>query len=347
MADLVLGIAKPLVEGTLTRAQLAIDEELKFRKSAQRDLVFITGEFQMMQSFLSATTEENVKSNVISTWVTQVRDLAYDVEDGIEFVVHLDRKSDWMFRFIPGFMRPSLPLDEAVDIIEQLKVRVQDVSQRNERYKLISDSGSNAGQETQQPAAKAGDISWKPRDMEALTKLLTKEKSRDLQVTTVWAPDGDLAGAASIIRKAYNNSKIWEKLKCRAWVKLVHPFSLREFIKSLLDQFIAYSRQKQQRSIHGTDAVKRKEVLVEDDYLLREFNKQVKKKQYLVVLEGMSTKEEWETIRNYLPDDRNGSRVFVSTRHLEVADCCTGAPRFQRFSVDQSICVLFHEVRSS
>ena len=92
MADLVLGVAKSLVEGTLTKAQSAIDEESKLRQSAQRDLVFIAGEFQMMQSFLRVTTEEQVRTNVVSiTWVIQVRDLAYDVEDCIEFVIHLDR----------------------------------------------------------------------------------------------------------------------------------------------------------------------------------------------------------------------------------------------------------------
>jgi hypothetical protein len=151
MADLVLGVAKSLVEGTLTKAQSAIDEESKLRQSAQRDLVFIAGEFQMMQSFLRVTTEEQVRTNVVSiTWVIQVRDLAYDVEDCIEFVIHLDTKSDWWRRLIPSFMRRALPLDVAVNMIDQLKARVHDVSQRNERYKLISDPGPKPVMEARQ-----------------------------------------------------------------------------------------------------------------------------------------------------------------------------------------------------
>jgi len=140
MADLVLGVAKSLVQGTLTKAQSAIEEESRLRQSTQRDLVFIAGEFQMMQSFLSVTTEEHVRNNIVSTWVTQVRDLAYDVEDCIEFVVHLDTKSDWWLRSIKccNCMAPALSLDEANADIEQLKARVQDVSQRNIRY-LIGD----------------------------------------------------------------------------------------------------------------------------------------------------------------------------------------------------------------
>lgn len=66
MADLVLGVAKSLVQGTLTKAQSAIEEESRLRQSTQRDLVFIAGEFQMMQSFLSVTTEEHVRNNIVS-----------------------------------------------------------------------------------------------------------------------------------------------------------------------------------------------------------------------------------------------------------------------------------------
>ena len=107
MADLVLGVAKSLVQGTLTKAQSAIEEESRLRQSTQRDLVFIAGEFQMMQSFLSVTTEEHVRNNIVSTWVTQVRDLAYDVEDCIEFVLHMDTKRSfktlWL-RLLSPFM---------------------------------------------------------------------------------------------------------------------------------------------------------------------------------------------------------------------------------------------------
>jgi hypothetical protein len=46
MGDLVLGVAKTVVEGTLIKVRSAIDEETKLKESVQRDLVFITGEFE-------------------------------------------------------------------------------------------------------------------------------------------------------------------------------------------------------------------------------------------------------------------------------------------------------------
>ncbi|VAI93687.1 unnamed protein product [Triticum turgidum subsp. durum] len=152
MADLVVGLAKSVVEGALTKAQAAIGEEAQLRESAQRDLVFITGEFEMMHSFLNVATAERVENKVVMTWVRQVRELAYDVEDCIEFVVHLDPKTGWWWRMVPSWCIGLPPLDEAVSEIEQLKARVNDVSTRNSRYNLISDSGSKAAVMQQQMA---------------------------------------------------------------------------------------------------------------------------------------------------------------------------------------------------
>jgi hypothetical protein len=333
MADVVLGVAKSLVEGTITKAQAAIEESSKLQQSAQRDLVFIAGEFEMMQSFLSTTTEQQVTNNVVGTWVAQVLDLAYDVEDGIEFVVHLDNKSDWLPRLIPSCMRQPLPLDEAVSIIEQLKVRVQDVNQRKERYKLDS-SGPNPVMEVKQLTttgssdmlAEDRSTGRKQQDTDALTKLVTRRGS-DRQVISVWELGGDFGEASkSSIRKAYDNEKNWG---CRAWIKLGNHFNLHEFRRSLIDQFC------------GNGVQERNQAAVTEDYLIQE---QVNNRRYLIVLEGLSTKEDWDAIVGFFPDKSNGSRIVVLTQRFQVARYCTGLPYIQNFWANNSVCVLFKEV---
>ncbi|PUZ44337.1 hypothetical protein GQ55_8G079000 [Panicum hallii var. hallii] len=327
MADVVLTVAKTLVEGTLSKAQIAIEEEEKLRKRAQRDLVFIAGEFQMMQSFLSTTTKENVKNIMVSTCVTQVRDLAYDVEDCIEYILHLDTKPDWWCRMVPSCMAPSRPLDEAVDILEHLKGRVQDLGERSSRYKLISeDSGSNLVNEMGQLAT-AGSSELKQRDMDALTKLVTKSGS-DREVISVWAFGDDLGAASkSIIRKAFKNTKIWGNFSCRAWVAMGNSFDLRGILRSLNDQF--------------SGAVDDQASVAEDDleHLRTKVKDQVNREKYLIILEDLSTKENWADIQEYLPDRSNGSRIVVLTQQFQVASSCTGFPYIQCFWDDYPLCV--------
>ncbi|KAG2556901.1 disease resistance protein Pik-2-like isoform X2 [Panicum virgatum] len=358
MADLVVGLAKTVVEGALTKAQSAIEEEAKLQQSVQHNLVFIAGEFEMMHSFLNVANEERVKNNVVRTWVRQVRDLAYDVEDCIEFVIHLDKKPSWWWRLLPRCLAASaLPLDEVVSEIEQLKARVEDVSRRNSRYSLISDSGSKPIMQQQMaPGAAIGTIALdmlveardtvkKLQGLGDLAQLLTKEEG-DLGVISVWGTGSDL-GMTSIIRKAYQDPEICPKFECRGWVKLTHPFNLQEFLRSLVVQFYTNSCL-QEGSIVNVEELKRIEVMATmEGGFIEAFMNKVNEKRYLIVLENLSTMGDWDTIRTYLPDSKNSSWIIVSTQQCEIASLCIGhsyqVMELKQYSAEHSICVFFKE----
>ncbi|RLN09610.1 hypothetical protein C2845_PM11G07830 [Panicum miliaceum] len=133
---MALGMTRTLVEGALGRIQAAIEEENKLKEGVPQDLAFITGEFQMMQSFLKDANRERArKTEVARTWVRQLRDLAFDVENWVEFVVHIDTPKSGAW-----------DLDEAAADMKLLKARVEDLSHRNTRYNLFStDDGSPPG----------------------------------------------------------------------------------------------------------------------------------------------------------------------------------------------------------
>lgn len=92
MADLVLGLAKSAVEGTLTATNLANEEEKTLKKKMQSDLMLVLDEFKMMHSFLNVS-RERASDEMVRTLVRHVRNMALDVEDCIESVVLMDMKS--------------------------------------------------------------------------------------------------------------------------------------------------------------------------------------------------------------------------------------------------------------
>ena len=106
MAD-IIRISSTAIQLLADKVNSGIKEEAEKWQIVERDLVFITGEFEMMQSFLNTADEEHIKNNVVRTWVRQVRDLSYDVEDCIEFVLHMDTKRSfktlWL-RLLSPFM---------------------------------------------------------------------------------------------------------------------------------------------------------------------------------------------------------------------------------------------------
>ncbi|KAM0887039.1 hypothetical protein ACQ4PT_029325 [Festuca glaucescens] len=376
MAEFALGLTKTAVEGTLVRVKSAIDAEAEIKEKVQNDLVFITEEFEMMRSFLyAANTAERAKNPVVRTWVRQLRKLAFDVEDCVEFVVHLEtKKSDWWWRVVPSCIAPPLPVDVAVARIQQLKARVEDISKRNARYNLLGDDNSMPQNQlvpaTAVSSSPFGVLSevWqaagKLRTTGDLTKLITSE-GKDLQVISLW--QGSCSTGAShyhhleatyIIKKAYDDSEICQRFKSRAWIKLMHPFDLDEFLKALLALFYPptfsnHQSQEQSEELGGAELAShnkkagaefrkkmRAAVTEEDDSFKAELMHQVsKERRYLLVLEGVSTVVDWEAIRMYLPDSNNGSRIVVSTEHLRIALLCTREPyqvsQLTRFSDGQ------------
>lgn len=354
MAEFALGLTKTAVEGTLVRVKSAIDEEAEFKKKVRNDLVFITGEFEMMRSFLyAANTLERAKNPVVRIWVRQLRKLAFDVEDCVEFVVHLEtKKSDWWWRVVPSCIAPPLPVDVAVARIQQLKARVEDVSKRNARYNLLGDDNSNSMPPNQLIPAAAVESSspfdvlsevWqaagKLRGTGDLKKLITSE-GEDLQVISLWQGSCSTGAAAAhhhhleatyIIKKAYDDPEICQEFKSRAWIKLMHPFDPDKFLNNLLALFYPPSFSDDQS-----------EELLDGAELRKKMRAAVTERKYLVVLEGVSTVVDWEAIRMYLPDRNNGSRIVVSTEHLRISLLCTREPyqvsQLTRFSDGQFLC---------
>jgi hypothetical protein len=353
-ADLAT-VSMRVVEVLAEKVNTAIKEETEQWQIVERDLVFVTGEFEMMQSFLEVADEERVRNKVVGTWVRQVRDLSYDVEDCIEFVIHLDTRRSWWLRVLPACCDccksepDERPLDQAVAEIKRLKARAEDVSQRNLRYSLISDSGSKPSAQHQPPPAAAPrpavggtaldtvaaverDAAKKHRGLVDLTKLITRTNS-DLQVISVWGTGGS-HGVASVIKDAYDEQEICRRFRFRAWLKLTHPFSPQEFVRGLVAQFCANSGQGHHVSA-GVD-------LGEESFVHR-----INTQTYLVVLEDLSSMAEWHAVRTYLPDWKNGSRIVVSTHQLEIARLCTGNPyqvsELKQFSTDHSICVFLKD----
>ncbi|TVU01990.1 hypothetical protein EJB05_52525, partial [Eragrostis curvula] len=191
MADLVLGLAKSTVEGTLSMVKTAIKEEENLQKSVKRDLMLITDEFEMMRSFLSVT-KDRVADDMARTLVRQVRYMSLDVEDCVEYVVQFNTKSAWWLHLLPRSLpmaAPLVALNEAVANIELLKARVESMGQRNMRYNHIGESAPKSAEQAHLQAlaftiaphvlVKARDTAGRLRSRVNLVKLINRAEILD------------------------------------------------------------------------------------------------------------------------------------------------------------------------
>ncbi|XBH67157.1 hypothetical protein VPH35_095581 [Triticum aestivum] len=96
MEGTAISIGKSVLSGALNYAQSAVAQEVALQLGVQRDHSFIRGELEMMQSFLMAAHDERDDNKVVKTWVKQVRDVSYSVEDCLlDIAVRLEKQSWW------------------------------------------------------------------------------------------------------------------------------------------------------------------------------------------------------------------------------------------------------------
>ena len=340
MEATALSVGKSVLNGAIGYAKSTFAEEVALQLGIQKDHAFVTDELEMMRSFMMEAHEERDNNKVVKTWVKQVRDAAYDVEDSLQdFAVRLKRPSWWRFP------RTLLERRRIAKQMKELRAKVEDVSQRNVRYHLIKGSGSKAATTSAEQSGLTAAAMFGIDDARRaakqdnqrvdLVQLINKE-DEDLRVIAVWGTSGDM-GQTTIIREAYDNPDVQIKFPCRAWVRVMHPFSPKDFVQSLVNQLHA---------TQGVEALLGKEKTEQD--LAKEFNGYVNDTRCLIVLNDLSTIEEWDQIKKCFPKNKKGSPIIVSSTQVEVASLCAGqesqASELKQLSADQTLYVFYDKV---
>jgi len=141
MEATALSVGKAVLDGALGYAKSMVAEEIALQLGVEGDVVFITGELEMMKAFLMTADEEQDKHPVVLTWVKQVREVSYNVEDSLmDFSAHCDKRPSCWWS-IPRILWEHHDIAKGM---KELRVMVEDVSNRNLRYHLIKGSGSKS-----------------------------------------------------------------------------------------------------------------------------------------------------------------------------------------------------------
>jgi hypothetical protein len=357
MEATAMSLGKAVLDGALGYAKSKAAEEIALQLGVEGDVDFITDELQMMQSFLVMADEDNGQNKVFMTWVRQIGDLAYKVEDSLmDFGLHSEKKPFW--GCIPRSLSDRRRIAKEV---KELRAKVEDVSNRNLRYRLIKDrkdsSGSKAtAAEKQANIASAAMLgineatlaTQEQEKTEVNLHQLTTSEEEDLRVIALWGTSGD-HGKTSAIQELYDDPKVLKKFGLCAWVRLMYPFNPQEFLRSLVRQFYEKSHDEvgKQESITnvGANSFAKMEKMDQSD-LISVFSAQLHSNSYLIVINDLSTIEEWHCIKKYFPNNKKQSRIIVSTQNVEIASLCTEKPyqvsELRQLSCDQTI-YLFHK----
>ncbi|KAF8690954.1 hypothetical protein HU200_040741 [Digitaria exilis] len=207
--------------------------------------------------------------------------------------------------------------------MKELRAEVEDVSQRNPKPAI------GAGPSIIYGATKFGIDEARRQKDKAKVDLsqLIDEGNTDLRVIAVWGANDSL-GQTVIIKGEYDNLKRSKKFKLYAWIRILHPFNPLDFLQCIMRQFYQTCFEEpvktQEQTNIGAQILKKMGAMKQEE-LVDAFIRHVNENRYLIVLNDVSTIEDWDAIKEYFPNNNKGSRIIVSTQHGEVASLCAGS----------------------
>ncbi|KAM0887087.1 hypothetical protein ACQ4PT_029281 [Festuca glaucescens] len=346
MEATAVSLTRTVLDGVLGSVGTAMADEAALLLGVPREVEFIRSEMQMMQSFLrvqssAACSDGGCYKDTVRTCVKQVRDLACDLEDCLldfTMTMHASRGS-WL-----QCGGPDLAARHRVaDRIRLLKASLEELNQRNQRYNVFAADASVAVERSQRynvfAAAADGRVELNqgnPRyvivadhgptaveehrhgNADEEYQLEAGEEHQDIQrnketkqladlvreqsasVVSVWGMGG--MGKSSLVRMLYNDRDLIDGFDGRAWVTVSHPLDCTDELERRLKKQLGVDP-----SGHGG------------------LPAWLGKKRCLVVVDDVSSQEEWEHISRCLGAKGAGSsRVVVTTRREDVAELCAG-----------------------
>ncbi|VAH99258.1 unnamed protein product [Triticum turgidum subsp. durum] len=323
MASTVVSMARSMLGAVISVAASAAATEMSLLMGVRKDIWFMKDELETMHRFLVTAEATKENNRLLQVWAKQVRDLAYGIEDCLdEFMVHVGSQSR---------SRRLLKLKDRHRIASQirdLKERVEEVSNRNTRYNLITADASSSIDEVNSYTEDIRSHSASNID-EAELVGFAKAKQELIAMVDVNSSDGLCKvicvvgmgglGKTTLARKAYESKEeIVNKFSCCAWITVSQSFSKIDMLKDMIRQLLGTdSMRKCLKDLEG------KEVQIEN--LSEYLTKELVDKRYFVVLDDLWTIDACKWIKDIAFPSRNnkGSRIIVTTRDVGLAEQCT------------------------
>ncbi|KAI3465453.1 hypothetical protein Pfo_022116 [Paulownia fortunei] len=141
------------------------------------------------------------------------------------------------------------------------------------------------------------------REVPELLNRLTNEDAWGNRIISVVGELG--SGKTMLARAVYGNRIIKDQFKAAcAWVTISKECTTKDILLNLLKQG-EKSREQDGR--------------INEDLLKERLRQELKGQRYLIVLDGVQSSDQWESLKDAFPDEKNGSKIILTTCDEQVA----------------------------
>ncbi|XP_037488040.1 disease resistance protein Pik-2-like [Triticum dicoccoides] len=317
-----------------------VGEEYQQLRGVGGQVAELSDELDTMNAILRmlSDAEEGAVDHFIRVWMKQVRELAYDAEDCVHlYILRIRcRPRDRFLVWSKRVLATLFPRRRLAREIQELRARAVVISERHARYgvsreALLRCTTSSIAAPTPvlrhafgRPAANDPDhLVGITEQADKLSNMVRAVGDKNLKVFSIvgFGGLGKTTLAIEVCRK------LEVEFPHQAQVSVSQAFGgtkdLEGLLRRILRQIVQAKAEnaqgiKEENPLHGVDDK-------DESDLTRMLKELLKDKRYLIVVDDIWTVATWDTIRPKLPDNKNGSRVIVTTRIESVAEACGDA----------------------
>ncbi|XP_075670907.1 disease resistance protein RPM1-like [Castanea sativa] len=319
-------MAESAVSLVIQKLILLLVQEAKLLKGVHGEVTSIRREMEMIQSFLKDAdirAEKDDKSNVAKTWVKQVREEAYHMEDIIDkYLLHFakqpHRRRQCLY-FFPKIFHITVNLKARHVIaseIQGINKILEDIRRSGERY------GFNAIEQGSSSSDVVSDTWNDPRIASLFieeAEVVGIESHRDKLINwLIEGPSNSMVfsvvgigglGKTTLVKKVYDNNKVVSHFDCRAWIAVSQSYKMDELLRDMIRQFYKARREFAPREID----------IMKMPSLFEELKTYLYEQKYLVIFDDIWDTGFWDHIKCAFPDNVKGNRIIITTRNKDVA----------------------------
>ncbi|GMY32588.1 disease resistance protein RPM1-like [Fagus crenata] len=301
-------------------------QEARLLKGIHGKVRSIKDELEIIQSFLKdadARAEIGGISNVEKTWVKQVREEAFYIEDLVdEYILHLSKGSHGRRRhlhFIQKIFQFTIKLKARHVIASKIQDMSNNIKEKSRlavtyRFNPTEQGGLSSGARNDtwhDPRVAAlfieeADIVGIDFPREKLINWLVEGSSNRMVISVVGI--GGL-GKTTLVKKVYENDKVATHFDSRAWITVSQSYKTEELLRDMIKQFYKATKESIPRDI---DTMK-------ETQLMEQMRLHLHEHRYVIVFDDIWKKEFWEHIQLALPNNEKGSRILITSRNEEIA----------------------------